>query len=214
MIDSNSQNSIRFYFSFRSPYAWLATERIEAELGHLAVEIVRLPIYPTPEIFPNDPAAMPDKIAYMVQDIGRLARERGLTLRFPSPTDPDWSISHAAFLSAERQGTGHRFMLEMFRKRFGEGLDLGEDAVIADAARQAGLDPIAILSAAHSDELRAEASAGWRLAVERDRIFGVPSFVYAGKLYWGQDRMHFLRSAVARKSGTAPELSRGSPWPE
>jgi 2-hydroxychromene-2-carboxylate isomerase len=38
------------------------------------------------------------------------------------------------------------------------------------------------------------------LASERDHIFGVPSFVFAGKLYWGQDRMHFLRSAVIRKS--------------
>ncbi len=204
MIDSSNQNSIRFYFSFRSPYAWLATERLESELGDLGVEIARLPIYPTPELFPNDPAAMPDKVAYIVQDIARLARERGLTVRFPSAADPDWSISHAAFLGAERQGAGQSFMLEVFRKRFGEGLDLGDDSVIADAARRAGLDPEAILSAAHSEELRAEASAGWRLGVQRDRIFGVPSFVYAGKLYWGQDRMHFLRSAVARKSGRAP----------
>jgi 2-hydroxychromene-2-carboxylate isomerase len=204
MIDSNDQYSIRFYFSFRSPYSWLATERLESELGDLGVEIARLPVYPTPELFPNDPAAMPDKVAYTVQDVRRLARERGLTVRFPSPADPDWSVSHAAFLGAERQGLGHRFMLEVFRKRFCEGLDLGEDDVIADAARRAGLDPDAILSAAHSEELRAEASAGWRLAMARDRIFGVPSFVYAGKLYWGQDRMHFLRSAVARKSRGAP----------
>ncbi len=203
MINSNNLHAIRFYFSFRSPYAWLATERIESELSDLGVEIVRLPIYPTPELFPNDPAAMPDKIAYMVQDVLRLARERGLTVRFPPAADPDWSISHAAFLGAERQGAGHRFMLEVFRQRFREGLDLGEDNVIADAARRAGLDPDAILSAAHSEKLRAEVSAGWRLGVERDHIFGVPSFVYAGKLYWGQDRMHFLRSAVARKSGKA-----------
>jgi hypothetical protein len=40
-----------------------------------------------------------------------------------------------------------------------------------------------------------------RTSAKHDRIFGVPSFVYAGKLYWGQDRMHFLRSAVTRKSG-------------
>jgi len=92
-------------------------------------------------------------------------------------------------------------MLAVFRKRFCEGLDLGDDSVVADAARAAGVDPDTILAAAHSEERRAEASAGWRLAVERDRIFGVPSFVYAGKLYWGQDRMHFLRSAVLRKSG-------------
>jgi 2-hydroxychromene-2-carboxylate isomerase len=203
MTDFSNQ-SIRFYFSFRSPYTWLAAERLESELGDLGVPIERLPIYPTPEIFPNDPAAMPDKIAYIAQDIRRLARERGLTVRLPPSGDPDWALSHAAFLAARHHDAEHRFMLEMFRKRFCEGLDLGEDSAIADAARGAGLDADAMLSAAHSAELRGEASAGWRLAAERDRIFGVPSFVYAGKLYWGQDRMHFLRSAVVRKSGVAP----------
>jgi 2-hydroxychromene-2-carboxylate isomerase len=199
MGDHNNERSIRFYFSLRSPYAWLAAERLESELGDLGVSIELLPIYPTAEFFPNDPAAMPDKVAYMVQDILRLTRERGLTVRFPSPTDPDWSFSHAACLHAQRQGAGHDLMLALFRKRFAEGLDLGEDAVIADAARAVGLDPEIIVSAAHREDLRVEASAGWRRAIERDRIFGVPSFVYAGKLYWGQDRMHFLRSAVVRK---------------
>jgi len=143
---------------------------------------------------------MPDKIAYMVQDILRLARERRLTVRFPPPGEPDWALSHAAFLGAQRLGAEHPFMLQMFRKRFGEGLDLGDDNVIGDAAREADLDPDSILAAAHSNELREKTAEGWRLAVERDHIFGVPSFLYAGKLYWGQDRMHFLRSAVVRKS--------------
>jgi 2-hydroxychromene-2-carboxylate isomerase len=196
-------SSIRFYFSFRSPYAWLAAERCESEIGNLGVPVDLLPIYPTPDVFPNDPTAMPDKIAYIVQDILRLTRERGLTVRFPPPADPDWSLSHAAFLYAQRQDAGPRLMLELFRRRFAQGLDLGDDAVIADAARNAGLDPAAVVSAAHSDTLRAEAADCWRRAVERDHIFGVPSFVYAGKLYWGQDRMHFLRSAVVRKANLA-----------
>ena len=51
----------------------------------------------------------------------------------------------------------------------------------------------AVVAAAHSETLR-------RAGVGRNRIFGVPSFVYAGKLYWGQDRMHFVRGAVRRKS--------------
>src|SRR5262245_38121516 len=203
MNSPDDENSIRFYFSFRSPYAWLAAERLQAELGDLAVPIEYFAIYPTPEVFPNDPATMADKIAYMVQDVRRLTRERGLTVRFPAPGDPDWSLSHAAFFHAHRLGAGPRLMLALFRKRFAEGLDLGDDAVLADAAREAGLDAAATVAAAHSEELRAEASAGWKRAVERDRIFGVPSFVYAGKLYWGQDRMHFLRSAVVRKSSTA-----------
>lgn len=83
---------------------------------------------------------MPAKVAYIVQDIRRLVCERGLTVRFPSAADPDWSLSHAAFLGAQQQGAEHTF-----------------------------------------------------------HVGGVPSFIYAGKLYWGQDRMHFLRDAVARK---------------
>lgn len=197
----SSDSSIRFYFSFRSPYAWLATERLESELGGLDIPIERIPIFPRPELFPNDPSAMPDKVAYLVQDVLRLVREQGLTVRFPPRGDPDWSLSHAACLGMQRQGGGHRFTLELFRKRWIEGLDLGADDVIADAAKKANVDPEAALGAAHSDELRAEVSDAWRLGMERDHIFGVPSFVFADKLYWGQDRMHFLRSAVIRKLG-------------
>jgi 2-hydroxychromene-2-carboxylate isomerase len=198
-------DAIRLYFSFRSPYAWLAAERLEPEIAPLGVPVERIPIYPTPESFPNDPASLPDKLAYVVQDVRRLARERSLALRFPPPEDPDWSLSHAALLGAPDPQAAHRLMLALFRKRFGEGQDLGRDAVIADAARSAGLDPGATLASAHSDALRAEAAAGWRRAAERDHVFGVPSFVYAGRLYWGQDRIHFLRAAVARKSGAIRE---------
>ena len=172
-------------------------------MGDLGVPIERLPIYPTLEDAPEFFATRPDKTAYLVQDIARLARERGLTVRFPPPGDPDWALSHAAFLGAQRHAAAHQFMLQIFHQRFCEGLDLGDERVIAAAAREVGLDPEAIVSAAHSHELRATAAAGWRRAVERDGIFGVPSFVYAGKLYWGQDRMHFVRGAVIRKSRVA-----------
>jgi 2-hydroxychromene-2-carboxylate isomerase len=200
-MDEMKDQSIRFYFSFRSPYAWIAAERLDQDLGDLGVAIERIPIFPTPELFPNDPAALPNKVAYLLQDIPRLARANGLKVRFPSAMDPDWALSHAAFLGAQELGNAHAFMLEVFRKRFSEGCDLGAEEVLADAAARAGLPPEAILEAAHSEPLRARASDAFRLGIERDKIFGVPSFVYAGKLYWGQDRVHFLRDAVARKSG-------------
>lgn len=199
MSKASDTSVIRFYFSFRSPYAWLAAERVDAMLGDLGVEIVRLPIYPTAGGFPNDPTATPNKLAYIVQDIARLTREQGLTVRFPPPGDPDWSLSHAAAIAAERAGSGHRFMLEGFRQRFREGRDLGDHEVIGEAARRAGLDANAIVAAAQAEDLRAQAAAAWSAGMECDHIFGVPSFVYAGKLYWGQDRMHFLRAAVMRK---------------
>ncbi len=126
MRDTHHQSSVRFYFSFRSPYAWLAAERLDAELGGLGIPIEHVPIYPTPETFPNDPSLLPNKQAYLIQDIPRLAREQGLKVRFPSSSDTDWALSHAAFLGAKRHGAGQRFMVAAFRKRFCEGLDLGE----------------------------------------------------------------------------------------
>ena len=50
MNDRGATASIRFYFSFRSPYAWLAAERLEPELGGLGVPIERIPVYPTPTL--------------------------------------------------------------------------------------------------------------------------------------------------------------------
>lgn len=194
------RQSIRFYFSFRSPYAWIAAERLDSLLGDLDVTIESIPIFPTPETFPNDPSLNQRKLAYMLQDVPRLARECGLTVRFPSSGDTDWAFPHAAYLGAQSRGEGRRFMLEAFRKRFCEGLDLGDERVIADAASRAEVDPDAIVAAGHSETLRAEAANGWQLAIERDQIFGVPTFAYARRLYWGQDRMHFLRSAVLRKN--------------
>lgn len=194
---------IRFYFSLRSPYAWLAVERLEEELGDLGVPITLFPIYPIPGFFPNDPAAVPAKVAHLVQDVRRLTRERGLTVRFPSAVDPDWNLPHAACLAADRAGAGKGFALAIFRQRWVEGLDVGDAEVVEAAAQSVGLRGSAIVEAARSEPLRTEAAEGWNRAAERDNVFGVPSFVYADKLYWGQDRMRFVRSAVLRKSDPA-----------
>ena len=44
MSDTTDKSEIRFYFSFRSPYAWLAAERLESELGALGVPIKRVKV--------------------------------------------------------------------------------------------------------------------------------------------------------------------------
>lgn len=62
-------DTIRFYFSFRSPYAWLAAERLDHDLGDLNVPIDPLPIFPPAEHPLSDLAAMPQKVAYIAQDI-------------------------------------------------------------------------------------------------------------------------------------------------
>lgn len=198
-----SEASVRFYFSFRSPYAWIATERLKSELGGLPVPVDPVPIFPTPDLFPNDPSGLKAKVAFLVQDVRRLARDYSLEVQFPRVRDCDWSHSHAAALGALRRGEWLPLTSELFRQRFCHGADLGGDSVLALAAEAAGEDPGRVLADAHSPDLREEAARGRIEAGERDGIFGVPSFVFAGKLYWGQDRMHHLKAAVQRRTSPA-----------
>src|SRR5687767_9419649 len=117
---------VRFYFSFRSPYAWFAAERWQAALGELNPTVERIPFYPTADTFPNDPTRVPAKYRYVVSDIGRLAQEYALSVRPPPALDTDWGRAHAAYLGVqnEQPECAERFMLEMFRARFSRGLDV------------------------------------------------------------------------------------------
>lgn len=202
--------AVRFYFSFRSPYAWFAAERWWAELGDACPEVQRIPLYPTAEDFPNDPANLPEKRRYIAQDVVRLAREYQLEVRPPPALDTDWGRPHAAFLGVREQQPerAEAFMLEIFRARFSRSKDVALDPVIAEAASRAGADAELALRSAASTDLQAEAARSFGLARERDSIFGVPSFVYAGQLFWGHDRMRHLRAAL-----DAAASGRGSAKP-
>jgi 2-hydroxychromene-2-carboxylate isomerase len=195
---SRMDHIVRFYFSFRSPYAWLAAERWQAELGDLEPTVQRIPFFPTRETFPNDPAQHPSKLLYIVQDLARLTRDFGLSLRPPPALETDWKRAHAAYLGVEAQQPlcAEPFMLEMFRARFSRGQDVGRPEVIADAAARAGADVRLTLDASESAPLQDEVSASFMRGQKRDRIFGAPSFVYGGQLFWGHDRMHHLRRAL------------------
>ncbi len=125
---------IRFYWSFRSPYAWLAVHRIESELEGLAVRLDWIPAYPPedPALFPNNPTNNPAKLPYIVRDVQRFADAYGLPVKWPAKIDTDWPRPHAAFLFAEEQGCGPAFAREGFAARFSRGQDVGTDAVLGE----------------------------------------------------------------------------------
>jgi 2-hydroxychromene-2-carboxylate isomerase len=190
--------TVRFYFSFRSPYAWFAAERWHAELGDLRPAVQRIPFFPTRETFPNDPTLVPNKFTYVIQDMVRIARDFQLSLKPPPALDTDWARAHAAYLGVEREQPerAEAFMLEMFRARFSLGLDVALPEVIAGAAARAGVAEDIAHQGAASPELQREVAGSFERGQRTDRIFGAPSFVLGDQLFWGHDRMHHLRRAL------------------
>jgi 2-hydroxychromene-2-carboxylate isomerase len=201
-------DTIRFYFSFRSPYSWLAFLRIEAALVGHDVALEYIPVFPPPN-FVNDPAAVPNKVKYITQDLMRIAEAYGLRARSPSKIDTEWIRPHAAFLYARDQGKTQPFGRALFAARFMHDRDVGEEAVLHDVAVECGLEPAALLQAAGDTSYQTRVMEGMIRGAQEDAIFGVPYFVYRGETFWGNDRIEWLVRAIRRVRGLpVVDLSR------
>lgn len=182
--------TVRLYFHFRSPYSWLAVER-------LAMDPIGLFVVPSSGIPESlDPSAGPSpRLAYIVEDVGRITARLGLPFKLPQPFDTDWIRPNAALWRAQEQGHGFAFMVAAFHQRYRHGRDLGQADVIADAAADAGLDAQPLVDAMDDASAQADVSEAAK-GFQSDGVCGVPFFIYEGQKFWGQDRLPDLRAAM------------------
>lgn len=203
---------VDLYWSFRSPYSYLAVPgamRLERDFR------VKLRFRPVLPLAVREPAFFsPDNLKrakYIRTDFPRRAQMLGFPHAWPSP-DPivqDMStyriapeqpyIYRLTFLGveAERRGGGLPFAREVSALIFGGMRGWNEGSHLADAARRAGLD-LDSMDAAIADPT-------WhRATVEKNQEalaaaghWGVPTFVHDGEPFFGEDRIDTLRWRLA-----------------
>lgn len=182
-----------FWFEFASTYSYPAAMRI-APLADAAGVTLRWRPFLLGPIFKqngwdNSPFNLyPAKGRYMWRDLERICA--GLNLPFKRPAVfPQNTIAAARVgLIALAQGWGEEFIRAIYTAEFGEGRDIGAPGAIAEVLANLGKDAAAVLAQAQTDDiknaLRAQVAEAGRLG-----IFGAPSFVTAGELFWGNDRL-------------------------
>jgi 2-hydroxychromene-2-carboxylate isomerase len=195
-----ADDEIRFYFSFRSPYSWLAFLRIEQALARLPVRLEYVPVFPPPN-FANDPAAVPNKLAYIQRDVARIADAYGFAAKAPEKLDTEWIRPHAAYVYSADQGKAHAFGRGVFEARFMQGKDVGEEDVLREVARGCGLDEAACAKAAFDEAYQTHVVQGMIRGVKEDTLFGVPYFVFRGETFWGNDRIDWLVRSIRKALG-------------
>lgn len=198
------------YWSFRSPYSYLAVPRLIAlERDHDVLCNVR-PVYPlavrTPEFFEGrDPLWF----SYLMMDIAREAAFLGVPIRWPRP-DPVFMdratrtypaeqphihrLTHLGVAAAE-MGRGLPFLAEVSRLIWSGEVDdwhLGDH--LRHAAERAGLDPDALTQTVDTDADRLRAVVETSQADQRAAgHYGVPMMVFGGEPFFGQDRIDQLK---------------------
>lgn len=184
---------VRMYFAFRSPYSWIATERIIQE--KIPVDPIAF-VKPPADTPPPNPITSPAKGAYVARDVVRLTKRLGFDFALPDPFDIDFVRPNNVFQLAKEEDKALAFMLTAYRARFVAGRNISQDEVLCDIALEAGLDPDASLVAADSMDLRARSFLDMEKTLETDRPFGVPFFVFQGEPFWGQDRVDLLLETI------------------
>ena len=185
---------ILFYFAYNSPYSFLANTRIERVLARFTPEIEYKPVYSPRSAGAAAPA--PERFRYMFEDVQRFADEYGLKLA-PGPL-ADTRKACLSFFFAREQGRGKFFHDAVYRCRFLEGGDIGQEATLAEIGQRVGLDPDALLACLQADRYADALDASNREA-ESDGVFGFPFLIYEGQRFWGNDRIEWLERAISRR---------------
>jgi 2-hydroxychromene-2-carboxylate isomerase len=184
---------VDFFYELASPYACLSALRIADAATRAGVTVRWRPFLLGPIFQSEGLADTPMKVyplrgAYMTRDVPRRARRHGFNLRIPSAWPRHSVLASRVALVALKEGWGEAFSEAVYRAEFQEDLDIARAEVVGAVVASLGKDAAAALSAAQTAEvktaLRAETDAAMAAG-----IFGAPSFLVEGELFWGDDRL-------------------------
>jgi 2-hydroxychromene-2-carboxylate isomerase len=194
---------LEFWYEFASTYSYLSAMRVEALAADAGVEIVWKPLLLGPifrtQGWDTSPFNIyPAKGRYMVRDMERLAAARGLPFRLPQPF-PQNSL-HAARLAliGLAEGWGAAFTRAVYDAEFAGGADIGDKRVLAGLLTRLGLDAEALLARSELPETKQRLRQQTEEAQELG-IFGAPTFLARGELFWGDDRLEAALAAAGGK---------------
>ncbi len=174
----------RCYFAFRSPYSRLGLHKL-ARAGFDG-ELIAFTGPPDDAPF-ADPTANKYKLDYYRQDVLRMTWRMSLPIAPPNPFDIDFTAANRAFVAADQAGHGLAVAIAVSDKRWGEGKNVSDPAVLAEAAQAAGWAGYDADKVASDAAVTAQLAAS-RVRIAEDGVFGVPFLIDGRDKYWGQDR--------------------------
>lgn len=182
------RRSIRFFFDFVSPYAYLAW----TQLPRLAARC-DCSVQPVPVLFAalldahgtTGPAEVPARRRYLIEDVARKAHRFGepIDAPFAHPFNPLLALRIASLPTGEVEQAN--VIGALYRATWVERQDVTRPLVVAEVLRAAGLDPALVDRASEAKQrLRAQTDEAIALGV-----FGVPTMLVDDEMFWGTDSL-------------------------
>ena len=186
-----------FYFSFRSPYSYIALERTFQLCDHYKISLNIKPVLPMVMRGLTVPKA---KRLYILRDTKREAKKHGIAFgKICDPIGNGVERCLAIYAYAKKENKEQEYLLSVCKGIWSEGVDVASDD-LSKLVERAGLSwPTA------QNYLQEEQSPidNWQRWTETNRkdlfdqgIWGVPSYQYGDTVVWGQDRLWAIEQAI------------------
>jgi 2-hydroxychromene-2-carboxylate isomerase len=193
--------SVEFYFDVGSPAAYLAYTQLPHLCADTGAELLWKPML-LGGVFQatgnRSPVEVAPKGAYMTDDLKRFARRYGV----PYEHNPHFPINTlllmrgATALQMHEPGRLRAYLDAVFPAIWVEGRNMNEPATVGAVLQQAGFDATRILAMASEQEVKDRLKAVTQEAVARG-VFGAPTMFVGSQMFWGQDRLDFVREALS-----------------
>jgi 2-hydroxychromene-2-carboxylate isomerase len=184
---------LELFFSFRSPYSYLAGPRAFALPERFDVDLVFRGVIPMAMRGQSVPKA---KRLHTLRDVKREAVRLGMP--FGRIHDPIGAGAMRCLLVGEHAvdaGREREFVLAATRGIWAEAVDVSRDPGLREVCERAGLSWPECAAALEDSALLGRVEANTR-ALAGLGHWGVPVFVLGDELFWGQDRIEDLETAL------------------
>ena len=195
------EKSVEFYFDFGSPAAWLAYTQLPKLCEEAKARLVWKPML-LGGVFQatgnQSPIAVPVKSKYVFKDFDRFANRYGVPLNMNPhfPINTLMLMRGAAGLQLRQDARFLDYVDAVFRAIWVDAKNMNDPATVADTLQAAGFDPQAMLAVTNDPAVKDHLKALTQEAVARG-TFGAPTMFVGDQMFWGQDRLDFVREALA-----------------
>ena len=188
-------SDIVFYFDFASPYAYFARHRLAEiaarhgrSIAYRPIDLKRAKLESGNDGPPT--VSIPNKLAFANRDFQRWSERYGIPFKTIGGIQGARELNIGTFY-ALRKGQAEDYITRVYDHCWGRGGKPDDAAFLAGLLADLGWDRAEFESFVNSAAAAEEYEQTFQLAAA-DKVFGVPTFVIDGELWWGNDRLFMV----------------------
>ena len=187
-------NEVNFWFSIGSTYTYLTVNRLQ----ELAIkENIKFNWHPFSvrkimmdmDNIPFTPPSKKIKSDYMWRDIERRAKFYGFDAQVPAPYPlSQFDLANQIAILGMLEGWGVDYVYKTYQRWFQQGKEPATEPNLTEIFEELDLDHVETIKKANEDKIKDQYLQNTETAY-KNGVFGSPSFIYEGEVFWGDDRL-------------------------